>query len=115
MKKIYWWLLFIPLLLACAVPIAFSVSTATPTSIVPDKKQGVTAIFPENPTDGAYQRPKSVFGCWNIREKPSVNSEILSVQCDGTLVYFEYVGNGFFRVEGGYICNRAFGMEGRCQ
>ena len=57
----------------------------------------------------------AVLGCWNIRSAPMVAAEVVRVQCNDEISVFGAVQNGFVRVDGGYICNQAFGDERECK
>ena len=57
----------------------------------------------------------AITGCWNIREGAGVAYPSLYVQCGGTVEFVHWADNGFIRIVGGYICNRAVDGGEECE
>lgn len=53
-----------------------------------------------------------VSGCWNIRETPG--GRVINAVCNGRLSVYGLV-DGWMKIDGGYICPRAFGDAAECE
>lgn len=95
--KLYILLTILIVSLACGAPayIAPSANTATP----------YLTSTPEPPV-------RFVTGCWNVRATPA--GTVIDGVCNTALKVYG-LEDGWMRIDGGYICPRAFGDEAECE
>jgi len=102
--------------LACGVQ-ALPTVTETPKTALPTvakTEKPLPTLFPSVlATVTAMPTVLAVAGCWNVREKPSVGSRVVRVQCGGTIQPLD-MSHDWIRVTDGYICARSVGMDARC-
>lgn len=67
------------------------------------------------PTSQKTKTPLLTVGCWNIRAGAGTSFAVVRVSCDELLTVLAVADNGFVAVEGGYICNQAFGYSDECR
>ena len=68
-----------------------------------------------SPTSKKTTTPLLTVGCWNVRAGDGVSYAVVRVSCDELLTVLAVANNGFVEVEGGYICNQAFGYNEECK
>lgn len=107
-------LIVISLLTVLAIACASSANSAEMPLVIHTPANAVST--PEaSPMPRKTTTPLLTVGCWNIREGDGTSFPVARVSCDELLTVLAVANNGFVEVEGGYICNQAFGYNEECR
>lgn len=91
----------------------FLLACGAPVYIAPADTPAPTYQQVANNASYATQIPiRFVSGCWNIRETPA--GKVIDAVCNGGLRVYGVV-DGWMKIDGGYICPRAFGDAAECE
>ncbi|TVM02377.1 MAG: hypothetical protein CV087_09685 [Candidatus Brocadia sp. WS118] len=97
----YGLLLTVVFLLACGAP-----AYIAPTDVSTPTQQIANTAAP------TPQTTRTITGCWNIRETPA--GKVIDAVCNDDLKVYGLV-DGWMKIDGGYICPRAFGDAAECE
>lgn len=87
--------------LACGAP-----AYIAPTDVSTQTQQIANTAAP------TPQTTRTITGCWNIRETPA--GKVIDAVCNDDLKVYGLV-DGWMKIDGGYICPRAFGDAAECE